>query len=146
LTVPELATLIPSDLTQKLASSLLLPTTLPPDPLLFTPSISTPTPPQKEILKTIFASLMNASEESVKIAIDTLLNRYDGEENIAESEKGLVELVKTLNGQYPGDVGVLCVFILNVVELKVGEAAFLGADMPHAYIKGGEWQEVFFLV
>jgi mannose-6-phosphate isomerase len=43
-----------------------------------------------------------------------------------------------LNEQYPGDIGVLCVFLLNVVELKEGEAAFLGANMPHAYIKGGE--------
>jgi mannose-6-phosphate isomerase len=55
-----------------------------------------------------------------------------------DSEKGLVDLALMLNEQYPGDIGVLCVFLLNVVELKEGEAAFLGANMPHAYIKGGE--------
>ena len=60
-----------------------------------------------------------------------------------ESEKGLVDLAKMLNEQYPGDIGVLCVFLLNVVELKEGEAAFLGANMPHAYIKGGESEILF---
>lgn len=143
LTVPELSPLIPDHLVTDLATSLTLPTTKPPDAFLFEPTISSPSEKQRGILKGIFGALMSASEDLVKEAVKSLISRYenengDGEVTVVESEKGLVGLAKMLNEQYPGDVGVLCVFVLNVVELKVGEAAFLGADMPHAYISGGE--------
>lgn len=140
LSVPELDALIPSSLTSELASSLLLPDTRPADPLFFTPTVSSPTESQKGILKKIFGSLMSAKEDVYKKAIQDLIQRYETGEDIRENEKGLVDLAKMLNDQYPGDIGILCVFILNVVELKKGEAAFLGADMPHAYISGGESQ------
>ena len=144
LSVPELDPLIPSALTSELAVSLTLPDTRPPTALLFEPTISPPTDEQKAILKKIFAALMSADPELVKKSISSLVERYSahkkGEEGavVAEAEQGLVDLTLMLNEQYPGDVGVLCVFVLNVVELKRGEAAFLGADMPHAYISGGE--------
>jgi mannose-6-phosphate isomerase len=137
LTVPELDDIIPSALRSKLASSLTLPDTQPADPLFFTATTAAPTDEQKAILKDIFEAFMTAEESKVKTAIASLVDRYTNGE-VADSEKGLVDLVKMLNEQYPGDVGVLCVFILNVVELKKGEAAFLGASMPHAYISGGE--------
>ena len=81
---------------------------------------------------------MSTKEEIYKKAVGDLVQRYQSKEEVVESEKGLVDLALMLNEQYPGDIGVLCVFLLNVVELKEGEAAFLGANMPHAYIKGGE--------
>ena len=137
LSTPELDTLIPFSLTSKLATSLTLPNTRPPTSLLFSPTQAAPTDDQKAILKDIFGALMNAKEDDVKAVIKQLLERWQGGD-VKENEEDLVELVKTLNEQYPEDVGVLCVFILNVVELKKGEAAFLGADMPHAYISGGE--------
>jgi len=137
LTVPELDPLIPSDLTSSLATSLTLPSTRPPDAFLFEPVISAPTEAQRNILKQIFGALMTTPTELVKSSISALVERYKSGEKVAESEKGLVDLALMLDEQYPGDVGVLCVFMLNVVELERGEAAFLGAGMPHAYIKGG---------
>ena len=41
-----------------------------------------------------------------------------------------------LYAQYEGDVGVFCVYLLNYVVLRPGEALFLGANEPHAYISG----------
>ena len=41
-----------------------------------------------------------------------------------------------LHQQYPGDVGVFCVYLLNYARLKPGEALFLAANEPHAYISG----------
>lgn len=140
LTVPELQSLIPKDLTTELAQLLTLPTTLPPDEFLFQPTKAAPNDAQKECLKKIFAALMSTPEESYIKAVKDLVARYkgEGEGEVAESEKGLKDLAIMLDEQYPGDIGVLCVFMLNVVELKEGEAAFLGANMPHAYIKGGK--------
>jgi mannose-6-phosphate isomerase len=37
---------------------------------------------------------------------------------------------------YPGDPGVLAAMLLNHVRLQPGEALFLGAGVPHAYLHG----------
>ncbi|MFI0152820.1 mannose-6-phosphate isomerase, class I [Streptomyces lydicus] len=37
---------------------------------------------------------------------------------------------------FPGDPGVLAAMLLNHVQLQPGEALFLGAGIPHAYISG----------
>lgn len=46
------------------------------------------------------------------------------------------ELVLRLEKQYPGDVGVIASFLFNYVKLNPGEALYLGANEPHAYIHG----------
>lgn len=45
-------------------------------------------------------------------------------------------LVLRLEKQYPDDVGVIAAFFLNYVKLNPGEALYLGANEPHAYISG----------
>ncbi|MFK4103615.1 mannose-6-phosphate isomerase, class I [Streptomyces sp. NPDC019531] len=37
---------------------------------------------------------------------------------------------------YPGDPGVIAAVLLNYVRLQPGEALFLGAGIPHAYLNG----------
>jgi mannose-6-phosphate isomerase len=37
---------------------------------------------------------------------------------------------------YPGDPGVIAAMLLNHVRLQAGEALFLGAGIPHAYLNG----------
>ena len=46
------------------------------------------------------------------------------------------QLVLRLEKQYPADVGVIAAFFLNHVKLNPGEALFLGANEPHAYLSG----------
>ena len=38
--------------------------------------------------------------------------------------------------QYPADSGVFAPFLLKLLLLKRGEAIYLGADIPHAYLSG----------
>ncbi|MGW2210957.1 mannose-6-phosphate isomerase, class I [Streptomyces sp. NPDC001781] len=38
--------------------------------------------------------------------------------------------------EYPGDPGVIAAMLLNHVRLQPGEALFLGAGVPHAYLDG----------
>lgn len=47
------------------------------------------------------------------------------------------ELVLRLNSQFPGDVGVFSVYLLNYLRLRPMQALFLRAGLPHAYIRGG---------
>uniref|UniRef100_A0A8C5V678 Mannose-6-phosphate isomerase n=1 Tax=Microcebus murinus TaxID=30608 RepID=A0A8C5V678_MICMU len=46
------------------------------------------------------------------------------------------ELLLQLHQQYPGDIGCFAIYFLNLLTLKPGEAMFLGASVPHAYLKG----------
>jgi len=41
-----------------------------------------------------------------------------------------------INQDFPGDVGVLSLFFLNLIRLKPGQAIYLGANEIHAYLDG----------
>jgi len=48
-------------------------------------------------------------------------------------------VVLRLHSQFPGDVGCFCVYFLNLMSLQPGQAIFLNANMPHAYLSGGQY-------
>jgi len=82
---------------------------------------------------------MTAEESQFVPALEMLVKRYrTGRVNGRENQ--LVDLVIRLHDQFPGDIGVFCPFVLNYVELEEGEAIFLGAGEPHAYVSGGRGQ------
>lgn len=45
-------------------------------------------------------------------------------------------LITNLAAQYPGDVGLFSPLLLNVVTLQPGQAMYLDACTPHAYVRG----------
>jgi len=45
-------------------------------------------------------------------------------------------MVLALASEYPGDVGVVCALLLNLVTLQAGEAVYLPAGNLHAYLEG----------
>lgn len=47
-------------------------------------------------------------------------------------------LFERLHTEYPGDVGCFGIYLFNYVVLQPGEAIYLGANEPHAYLSGGE--------
>ncbi|KAJ7493348.1 mannose-6-phosphate isomerase [Mycena galericulata] len=101
-------------------------------------SSATPTGPvEKAALKNLFAALMTANEALVRTQLDLLVARYKaGGAKVDGESQDIVELVIRLDSQFPGDIGIFCAFLLNYVHLKPGEAIFLGAGEPHAYISG----------
>lgn len=80
---------------------------------------------------------MTAPTEEVCKSLSLLVGRYKSG-GVVEEESDVSEWVVRLNEQFEGDIGVFCVFMLNVVKLNPGEAIFLGAGEPHAYLEGGE--------
>lgn len=138
LAVPELAAIVPQDVVSGLAKA----TGLSGD----SPSLADAqkleekkaNDEEKKAVKAVFEAIMTAPEDKFKSQLEKLVKRYkDGELHDGEDEK-LAKLAVELDGQYPGDIGIFCVYVLNVVDLQPGEAAFLGANMPHAYINGSE--------
>ncbi|GJN25645.1 hypothetical protein PR202_gb13500 [Eleusine coracana subsp. coracana] len=86
-------------------------------------------------LQSAFTNLMAANEEVVSEAISKLKCRLDGESKVRALTKK-EKLVLSLERQYPGDVGVLAAFFFNYVKLNPGEALYVGANEPHAYLSG----------
>ncbi|KAG6614012.1 Mannose-6-phosphate isomerase, class I [Phytophthora cinnamomi] len=62
----------------------------------------------------------------------TLRARLEGASSLSALEK----LVIRLDNEYPGDIGCFCPFLLNYITLEPGEAMFLDANEPHAYLSG----------
>ncbi|KAG9295418.1 hypothetical protein G9A89_013447 [Geosiphon pyriformis] len=95
----------------------------------------------KVVLREVFESVMKREPEIVSKKANELADRLREQAQVNHRDSGLElgsipELVIRLNQQFPGDVGIFCVFLLNYVLLEPGQAIFLGANEPHAYLSG----------
>lgn len=88
----------------------------------------------RDALQTLFRRLMLAPVEQVKLHLEALMNRVASTNEMLRTPVDV--LAMRLHEQYPGDVGVFCVYLLNYTQLQPGQALFLGANEPHAYISG----------
>lgn len=88
----------------------------------------------REALRTLFRNLMLAPSELVKTQLEALMRRVASTNEMLRAPVDV--LAKRLHEQYPADVGVFCVYLLNYTRLQPGEALYLGANEPHAYISG----------
>ncbi|KAF8638759.1 hypothetical protein AX17_001975 [Amanita inopinata Kibby_2008] len=139
---PELAALIPTAIMQKFFSLPAAETspnvaysaryTSPP------PGLDPTNPEAKQALRDVFAAIMTAPEDEIKKQLSSLVQRYETElgQDTSGVSRDVIDLILRLNSQFPGDVGVFCAFVLNYVRLQPGEAIFLGAGEPHAYVEG----------
>jgi mannose-6-phosphate isomerase len=90
--------------------------------------------PSTATLRQVFTAVMTASAETVSESISSLVSRLRKEDKSALSPVDALAL--RLETQYPGDVGVLCAYLLNYVTLRPGQCIYLAANEPHAYLQG----------
>lgn len=86
--------------------------------------------PNAERLSQLFASLLNMQGEEKSRALAVLkaaLNNQQGEP---------WQTIRVISEYYPDDSGLFSPLLLNVVKLNPGEAMFLFAETPHAYLQG----------
>jgi mannose-6-phosphate isomerase len=121
--VPELAALIPQAVLDNF--------------LRVVPTTDPNAPAAKQALRDVFSALMTAPTDIFTTRLAGLIKRFESLSVHAE-EEGVRELVLRLNTQFPNDIGIFCSFLLNYVNLLPGEAIFLGAGEPHAYVSGGQ--------
>ncbi len=119
---PEFAALIPQAIADRFQS--------------ISPSPNSTGPEERATLRDLFAAVMTADVPLFKAQLEQLVKRYEagGE---TEAEKGVKDLVLRVHSQFPGDIGAFCAFMLNYVTMGPGDAIFLAAGEPHAYISGG---------
>ncbi|EPQ59727.1 mannos-6-phosphate isomerase [Gloeophyllum trabeum ATCC 11539] len=92
-------------------------------------------PKVKTALKDMFSAVMTAEPGLFQSQLRALVERYKNG-NVREEESDVKDLVLRLESQFPGDIGVFCAYMLNYVKLQPGEAIFLAAGEPHAYVSG----------
>jgi mannose-6-phosphate isomerase len=81
-------------------------------------------------LAKLFATLLSLQDDAKSRAIGVLksaLNSREGEP---------WQTIKSIAADYPDDSGLFSPLLLNVITLQPGEAMFLFAETPHAYLKG----------
>ena len=62
---------------------------------------------------------------------------HAGKDEAVQTENLLPELLLRLHSQFPGDVGCFVIYFLNRIMLQPGDAIFMDAGLPHAYLSGG---------
>ncbi|MFL7048612.1 mannose-6-phosphate isomerase, class I [Vibrio cyclitrophicus] len=82
-------------------------------------------------LEAFFCALLTLNDQKKSNALGELLAYARAHQDQAE-----FSLIVELNEQYPNDVGLFSVLLLNLITLKPGEAMYLKANTPHAYLKG----------
>lgn len=94
----------------------------------------------KELLRKLFEAIMTSPESVYTVEASSLVKRVKAEGGKfagASGDAALADLILRLDDQFPLDIGLFCgVFLLNYVTLEAGEAIFLKAKDPHAYISG----------
>ncbi|MEZ8288851.1 mannose-6-phosphate isomerase, class I [Vibrio sp. 10N.222.49.A3] len=90
--------------------------------------------PNSKGLERFFSSLMMLSDERKSKVISQLEEAY--QKPVAGTVREAIEYSQAFKVHYEGDIGLLSPFIFNIVELAPGEAMFLFAETPHAYIQG----------
>lgn len=85
--------------------------------------------PEEAALREVFTAVLSADRDDIAATVN---------ETAAACERagGDYAPYAFLAHHYPGDPGVLAAMLLNHVRLQPGEALFLGAGVPHAYLQG----------
>lgn len=91
--------------------------------------------PNSEGLREFFTAIMSLCEQKKADALHQLDHALERGAKTALMRE-VYEYVTEFKKHYPGDIGLLSPLLLNTVELAPGEAMFLHAETPHAYVKG----------
>jgi len=87
---------------------------------------------EAEGLKAFFSHLMTMDKGAQRQLVREVVHDI-GKHSTTESA---LEWVVRLNGEYPGDMGVLSPIFMNVVHLQPGEAIYTPSGRLHAYLEG----------
>ena len=87
--------------------------------------------------KQLLTEIIRLPEETASAAVQHLVDTAAGllgasNDVVADA----AELVRIVDGKYPGDRGLLVAFVMNLVHLAPGESAFTPDGQVHAYVSG----------
>ncbi len=86
----------------------------------------------KSALKALITQVSSANEQEIRDRCMRMISRLQ----LKERKTRVDEAAISINEEFEGDIGVFFAYLLNYVELTPGEAIFLDANEPHAYLSG----------
>ena len=86
--------------------------------------------PTSERLSALFAGLLNMQGDEKAHALNVLRAALENQQGPAW------DAIRLIAEFYPDDSGLFSPLLLNIVQLNPGEAMFLYAETPHAYLRG----------
>ncbi|MFC0602780.1 mannose-6-phosphate isomerase, class I [Streptomyces palmae] len=92
--------------------------------------------PEPDALRELLTAVLSADREAMA---ETVEQTGRAAERLAGRPGPWAEACAayaTLARHFPGDPGVIAAMLLNHIRLQPGEALYLGAGVPHAYIEG----------
>ncbi len=91
--------------------------------------------PNSQGLQAFFGSIMSLEGEKKQAALNEL---YLAMERLPKSPMGkeALQYSSSFREHYTDDIGLFAPLMLNTIELAPGEAMFLHAETPHAYVQG----------
>ncbi|GHF74381.1 mannose-6-phosphate isomerase, class I [Streptomyces mashuensis] len=92
--------------------------------------------PEDAALREVLTAVLSAERGAVA---DTVARAAAAAERLAHEDgphRQAYAAYASVARHYPGDPGVLAAMLLNHVRLQPGEALYLGAGVPHAYLEG----------
>uniref|UniRef100_A0A182QUB9 mannose-6-phosphate isomerase n=1 Tax=Anopheles farauti TaxID=69004 RepID=A0A182QUB9_9DIPT len=84
-------------------------------------------------VRVAYERVMHSTPEDIQRCVEGVADALRTE---STPDDPLSELFLRLHGEFGCDVGVLSIFFLNYVRLRPGEAIYLAASVPHAYLEG----------
>ena len=88
--------------------------------------------PNQEELRSLFHHLMTLEREKQLLVVKEAIASAEEHRDLDSMRAWMIKL----DEEYPGDIGVLSVVLLNLIRLEPGQAMYLPAGEPHAYLKG----------
>jgi mannose-6-phosphate isomerase len=85
--------------------------------------------PEDAALREVLTAILSAGPDEMA---HTVAEAAEAAERLGGAHAPYAQLAH----HYPGDPGVIAAMLLNHVQLQPGEAMFLGAGVPHAYLGG----------
>ncbi len=86
-------------------------------------------------LKKFFAGLLTMDKAQKQRAIKESIEKAQQYINLPDSGKAYEWMIK-IHRYYPEDIGIFAPMILNLIEIKPGQAMFIPAGQVHAYLEG----------
>lgn len=87
---------------------------------------------KRAAFRNAFSALMTSEESAISDALSATLRVVKGKEDATSADS----LFMRLCNYYPGDVGCFAAYLLNFMRIKPGQAFFMAANEPHAYLRG----------
>ncbi|MFG2074667.1 mannose-6-phosphate isomerase, class I [Nonomuraea maritima] len=85
------------------------------------------TAPPDQALREVFAAMLDDAARPLRAEVERAL---------LDVREGELVAYGDIARAYPGDAGIAAALLLNHVSLRPGEALYLGAGVPHAYLGG----------